>query len=229
MELTNKRILITGGSSGLGFELAQLLVNKGAHIFICGRDQDQLDKAKIRLNSENVRAIKCDISDFSQVQSMANEIPNLDILINNAGTWLGGELEDNSVEDINRLLDTNLRGMIFCTNQFLSTLKKRDESFIVNIASIVAFEIGANQAVYNASKWGVRGFTESLQKDLKSTGVKVLGVYPSSMTSNMVSSTGVNPGMSNSIDKKFVAEEIVHVMQQDKSYITDTLIIRHKP
>lgn len=226
MDLKNKRILITGGTSGLGFELAVNLLSRGAHIFICSRTQEEIDKALIRLNSENVRGYVCDISNILQVQTMAMDISNLDGLINNAGVWLEGNVENNSAEEISNVIDVNLKGLIYCTNVFLPALKKREESFIVNIASTSSVDIKPKQAVYTATKWGVKGFTDSLRLDLRESGVKVIGVYPGGMRTNLFSSAGSNRDTSTFIDPKLIAEEIAHILEQDKSFLTDSVIFR---
>lgn len=225
MELQNKRILISGGTSGLGFELAGALLKKGAHIFICSRNQESVDKAKIRLNSDNVRALKCDITDPEDLKNLIQEVPNLDGLINNAGVWLEGSVESNSLQEISKTIDINLKGLIYCTNIFLPTLKKK-ESFIVNISSTSGIDIKANQPVYTASKWGVRGFTESIKEDLKDTKVKVIGVYPGGMKTNLFAASGVNKDVSDFIEPRLIATEIVHILEQDESFVTDSVIFR---
>ena len=226
MELQNKRILITGGTSGLGFELANALLRKGAHIFICSRNQESVDKAQIRLNSENVRALVCDISNPAELKKLAQEVPYLDGLINNAGIWLEGAVESNTTDEISKVIDTNLKGLIYVTNIFLPSLKKKDESFIVNISSTSGIDIKENQSVYTASKWGVRGFTNALKEDLKGTGVKVIGVYPGGMKTNLFVASGVNKDISAFIDPKLIATEIVDLLEQDKSFVTDSVVFR---
>src|SRR5436190_9972239 len=109
MQLTNKKILITGGSSGLGFSLAKKLLEKDSFVYILGRHQESLEKAAKELSSNKVEIILADVSDYQQLQKSLENI-EIDVLINNAGIWLEGTIDSNTDKEISDVIDINLKG-----------------------------------------------------------------------------------------------------------------------
>src|SRR3972149_6945180 len=190
MRLKDATVLVSGGSDGLGFSVAKGLVAKGAQTHIFSRSQDNLDKAAKAINSPLLHLHQGDVSNFQSVESTVKSIGDIDVLVNNAGIWLEGQLQDNSVEEIDRTIDINLKGVIYLTKAVLPSMLKRDDGYILNISSTSGLIGRYDQSTYAASKFGVTGFTKSLQEDLMKTNIKVAGFYPGGMRTKLFVKAG---------------------------------------
>jgi len=228
VNLFNKSILITGGSEGLGFALAQQFLEAGSRVLICGRSQDKLDKAEQLLNNTNLTTFCCDITDSSQVNLMVKNIASLDILINNAGIYLEAPLLQSSPLEISNVIDTNLKGLIYTTQACLPLLSKRSESFVVNIASTKALEPAQNLSIYCASKYAIHGFSESLKLELKNSNIKIFNLYPPSMKTAFHTKTGVEKDQSNWMTPIQVAEVVIFALTRNTPLAFDSLLLRNK-
>ena len=226
MEITNKVALVTGGSSGLGLGIAQKLLQEGATVYICGRSQDSLDKAKLQLNSDKLITIVCDVANPEQVEKMAKQIDNLDILVNNAGAWLEGALETNEYDKIAGVLDSNLKGLIYVTKAFLGKMKEKNSGMIINIASRLGIIPREFASVYSASKFGVRGFTDSLKLELLKTKLKIIGFYPGRMFTQLFEKAGFHKeGLEGTLNPQDVAETIVFIIKRPDNMTIDHIVI----
>ena len=182
MKLTKNTILITGGASGIGLELAKQLSQLDNEIVITGRDQKKLDRAKTLL--PKVHTIKSDVCDTKAIIELygkvTQEFPHLNILINNAGIMRTINLHDaqGSLEDLTQEIQTNLSGPIRMVKQFLTHLKDKPNAAIVNVSSGLAFVPLPMSPVYCATKAGLHSYTVSLRVQLKNTDVKVFELAP---------------------------------------------------
>src|ERR1700692_2560491 len=182
MKLTNNTILITGGASGIGYELTKQLTALGNTILITGRDQAKMDRAKAAF--PKIHTFQSDVSDPEAIATLYEEVtkqfPELNILINNAGIMRKINVHDKagSLEDITREIETNLIGPIRMVKQFLPHLKTKSEAAIMNVSSSLAFVALPIAPVYCATKAGLHSFTESLRVQLKTTKVKVFELAP---------------------------------------------------
>jgi uncharacterized oxidoreductase len=182
MELSGNTILITGGSSGIGYEFAAQLLKRGNTIIVTGRDQAKLDEAQRNLTG--IHIFQNDVSDPNAISWLFNVVvekfPGLNILINNAGIMRKINLLDygNGLEDINREIETNLVGAVRMVKQFLPHLKSQEFAAIVNVSSGLAFVPLPIAPVYCAAKAGVHSFTQSLRVQLKDTRIKVFELAP---------------------------------------------------
>lgn len=228
MNLTNKTILITGGSEGLGFALAKELLSQKSEIIICGRSREKLNDASKKLNSNKLRTFVCDVSDYNQVQMMVKNITNLDILINNAGIFMESPIESSNPSEISNVINVNVKGVIYVTKACIPLLKRRKESYLLNISSTKGIEGEENLSVYSASKFAVQGFTESLQLELKETNIKVFGFYPASMDTTFHLKTGVVRDRSNWMTVEEVAEVIGFALSRPDPMMFDKLVLRNK-
>ena len=182
MEVTKNTILITGGTSGIGFELAGQLSTLGNSVIITGRDRRRLEKAQREL--PGVYLLQSDVSDPKAISLLFEAIianfPELNVLINNAGIMRRINLMDagNGLDDISREIETDLTGPIRMVKQFLPHLATRRNAAIVNVSSGLAFVPFPIAPVYCAAKAGLHSFTESMRVQLMKTGVKVFEVTP---------------------------------------------------
>ena len=182
MHLTNHTILITGGSTGIGLELAKQLLQKGNTILITGRDQGKLDRAKKLL--PQIHTFQSDVSNPEAISALFKKVteqfPALNILINNAGIMRTINLHDQegSLTDLTQEIETNLNGPIRMAKQFLPHLKRQKSAAILNVTSGLAFVPLPVSPVYCATKAGLHSFTESLRVQLKHTNVEVFELAP---------------------------------------------------
>jgi hypothetical protein len=183
--LTNKTILITGGSKGIGYGIAKSCLEQGMNVAITARTLSSAQQAADELNSfGNVLALESDVKDYASqekaVQDTLDKWGQLDALIANAGIGLFASIEDIEVDQWNDVIDTNLTGVFYSIKAALNPLKK-SRGYIITISSLAGVNFFAGGAAYNASKFGLTGFTQSVMLDLRKAGVKVSTIMPGSV------------------------------------------------
>jgi uncharacterized oxidoreductase len=181
MKLNQKTILITGGTSGIGLELARQLLQRGNTVIVTGRDQQRLDAAERAL--PGVHTFQSDVSDPGAIASLHDcalaRFPALDTLINNAGIMRNLDMnQDRALDDVTREIEINLSGPVRMVQQFLPHLKTRKAALIVNVSSGLAFVPFPASPVYCATKAAIHSFTQSLRVQLAGTGVTVVELAP---------------------------------------------------
>jgi len=197
MELRNNTVLITGGTSGFGYEFAAKLLHLGNTVIITGRDQAKLEQIKQKWPP--IHTFQSDVSNPEQItqlyQKVTNQFPELNILINNAGEMRKINLHDTSIDlqNITREVEINLMGPIRMVQQFLPHLKKMKSAAILNVTSGIALVPFPISPIYGATKSGLRSYTQSLRVQLKNTNVKVFEL--------------VAPGAKTTLSDKFANEE----------------------
>ena len=179
----NKKVLITGGASGIGKIMARKLLNAGAIVVIWDVSQKNIDLTLNELAELGaVYANVVDVSNPNSIHIAAGEVLAkvgvIDVLINNAGIVVGKSFKDTSVEDINKVISINTNGPMFVAREFLAAMIKQGSGSICNIASSAGFVSNPNMSVYAASKWAIIGWSDSLRIELKDSGVKVTTVMP---------------------------------------------------
>lgn len=228
MKLKEKRVLITGASSGLGFSLAKLLVEKGAKVFGTGRGEKSVKVAMEKNKSKDFKCFVSDVSDPVQVNELVKKVGRIDVLINNAGVWLEGNIEDNQPEKISELIDVNLKGVIYVTRAFLPLMLLEKEATIVNVSSSAGVDPKPYAPIYVASKWGVTGFTKSMQMILNKSSVKVIGFYPGGMRTEMYNKVGTPKDDAKWMDTDKVAGVVLSILKQDKTMVSDHVALNRR-
>jgi 3-oxoacyl-[acyl-carrier protein] reductase len=237
MNLSQKNIIITGGSDGLGFSLARLLVEKGANVAIISRTQSKVDGAVSKLTEISngtckVLGYAADVSSFQQLSVAAEQIKQefsqIHGLVNNAGIWLEGNLQDQTEQEISAVIDVNVKGVLFATNLFLPTMLQTDQGHIINVASTSGLRGREKQAVYAASKFAVQGFSESLKIDLADTSVKVSGFYPGGMKTGLFEKAGYAKDNNDWMDPAEVALILVQMLEQDSHMVMDHVVVNKR-
>jgi short-subunit dehydrogenase len=188
--LNGSTVLLTGASGGLGHFLAARLKAEGATLVLSGRNQNELERIAARLGG--ARVVAADLSRREEVELLATRAGQVDILVANAGLPASGELVSFSVAQIDRALDVNLRAAIVLTNRLLPGMLSRGTGHVVLIASMQAKLPAALLSVYNATKFGLRGFGLALHEELRNTGVAVSVINPTFIAeAGMWAETGV--------------------------------------
>lgn len=177
-----KNILITGGSSGLGKSLTMELSKKNNIIVISKDEINEIEKI-------NVDYYYCDITDYNKLNNTINSIikkyQKIDVLINCAGLYINGILENNNPQQIIDVINVNLTGTILCCQLIITNMKKHNNGFIININSQLSNTYRAERSVYCASKWGVTGFSNSLQEEIVNNGIKVTNLVIGTLNETM--------------------------------------------
>ena len=180
MNLSGRTILITGGSSGIGLELAKQLVAKGNTVVITGRDERRLAETKSKLPVHTFVSDAGNPADIEQLQkAVAASFPNLDMLINNAGIMRNLDLNrSRELADVTKEIEVNLEGPIQMVQAFLPQLKAKPNALIVNVSSGLAFVPFALSPIYSAAKAGLHAYTRSLRAQLMRSKIRVVELAP---------------------------------------------------
>jgi len=199
MNIKNKRIMITGGSSGIGLALAHLLLAKGAKIVVTGRRPDVLASALRELHNVSASAwgVAADVSTTdgraSTIKQTLDLLSGLDILVNNAGGVRAGRLENTPESELQAMIDVDLVAPILLTRAALPALRDSGDAMVVNVASGIALIGAPFYATYAATKAGLARFGEALRRELKGEGVHVLTAYPGGTDTPMMKSNRAGP------------------------------------
>jgi uncharacterized oxidoreductase len=188
MQLTNDTILITGGATGIGLELARVLAERGNEVIICGRRRERLDEAKRAYPALHVRV--CDVADQRSREELLafveREFPRLNVLVNNAGVQhLVDFRNPDHLQRAEEEIAINLLAPIHLTSLFLPLLQRQPHAAIVNVSSGLGFAPLARMPVYCATKAALHSLTMSLRHQLRETNVRVFEIIPPIVTSEL--------------------------------------------
>jgi 3-oxoacyl-[acyl-carrier protein] reductase len=190
-DLHGKAGVVTGASKGIGLAIARGLARAGAGVVISARKEAEVRQAAEALSAETgarVVGVRCDVRDHTQVREMIaaaeRELGGLDVLVNNAGVGGFAAVDEMAPEQWNQIIETNLSGVFHCCHEAIPLLRKRGEGWIINIASLAGKNAFAGGAAYNASKFGLVGFSEALMMDVRHEGIRVSYVMPGSVNTH---------------------------------------------
>jgi len=176
--LKDKIVLITGASSGIGEATARALASTGAHLILCARRKDRLEKLAGELHT-TVKILPLDVSNKKSVEEALSNIGPIDILINNAGLARGiNKFQETQAEDCEEMIDTNLKGLLYVTRKLLPSMIERNKGHIINLGSIAGREVYPGGNVYLATKHAVHSFTQALRLDLLGYNIRVSLIAP---------------------------------------------------
>ena len=191
IDLSNKIAIVTGGTKGIGRAIAESLVSAGAGVAITARNDDEIGRTVAelkKLGAGTAAGYVCDVRDYEQVKSVvaevAKEFGGLDILINNAGVGIFASVESMSVEDFRAVLETNVFGVFYCCHEAIPLMKQRGGGYIINISSLAGANPHPEMAAYNASKFGLNGFSEALMQEVRQDHIKVSYIMPGSVNTH---------------------------------------------
>ena len=228
--------IITGGSSGLGFHLSSELLSKDKKVLIIGKNLDRLKNAKLKLESKfnnNIYTFSCNIGNEEDINNLENYIKSnnfsIEYLFNNAGRGNESPVKHITNKIIDETFESNLKGLILITSKILQLTPSNQHLTIINIMSTSALEGREKESVYCAAKWGARGFTESLRKELKGTKRDIIAVYPGGMKTPFWKTINSKRSIDDFMDPADVAKKIIEsVIYPEKLIISDITINRKK-
>jgi 3-oxoacyl-[acyl-carrier protein] reductase len=185
--ISGKVAIVTGGTRGIGRAITQRLLQEGASVAICGRTRESVDRALQTVEPAGGELFG-EAADLTKVDDVARlfqavdaRFGGLDILVNNAGLGVFRKVADMTPEDWHRNIDLNLSGAFYCCREALARFRTRGAGFIVNISSLAGKNAFSSGAGYNASKFGLNGFTEALMLDHRHDNVRVSSIMPGSV------------------------------------------------
>jgi 3-oxoacyl-[acyl-carrier protein] reductase len=185
--ITGKVAIVTGGTRGIGRAIAERLLREGASVAICGRTRETVDQAVsgLRGSGGKIFGHPADVTDPDQVrkffQAVDGAFGGVDILVNNAGAGVFRKVAEITVEDWHRNIDLNLNGPFYCSHEALERFLRRGGGFVINISSLAGKNAFSGGAGYNASKFGLNGFSEALMLDHRHDNVRVSYIMPGSV------------------------------------------------
>jgi 3-oxoacyl-[acyl-carrier protein] reductase len=196
-ELKGKVAVVTGGTRGIGYSIAEALLAEGAKVFVCGRDQGFLKTALEKLRRagpDRVDGMVADVRSYEDcrklVHAAAERFGGLDILVNNAGVGFFKPVDQLSVEEWDTTIQTNLSGVFYCCREAIPFLRKRGGGYIFNVSSLAGVNPMPTGSAYNASKFGLNGFSEAMMQDVRYDGIRVSYLMPGSVDTDFAAAPG---------------------------------------
>lgn len=230
MELPGKVAIVTGGTKGIGRGIAEALVREGASVCISARSREEIDETvKDLCTLGKVTGVVCDVRNQAQVKSLfeltVTQLGGLDILVNNAGIGVFATVEEMSPKDFRAVLETNLFGVFYCCHEAIPLMKKRGGGYIVNISSLAGVNAHPRMAAYNASKFGLNGFSEAMMQEVRHDGIKVSYIMPGSVNTEF---GGDSPSDKNSwqLQPSDIARVVIDLLHHDERSLPSRVEIR---
>jgi len=221
--------IVTGASRGIGYAIAAELARRGHRMALLARDRKRLEAAAGRLaaSSPGVEAFPCDVQDTAQVRATFRKIltppGRVSILVNNAGVGVFAPVEQISDADWDATLNTNLRGVFYCSKAVIPRMIEQRGGHIVNISSLAGKNALAGGSAYCASKWGLLGLTYSMAEDLRGYGIRVAAVCPGTVETEFSPHAGKDP------KRMLQPEDVARVVgwlleQEEQSFVSEVLL-----
>jgi 3-oxoacyl-[acyl-carrier protein] reductase len=192
--LEGKTAIVTGGTRGIGLAIARALLDAGADVAICGRSQSGIDGAiqELKTTGRRVIGFAADVRHREQVTALfdfvSREFGRLDVLVNNAGVGIFRPVADLTFEDWHAVIDTNLSGVFYCCRAALPLMGRVGGGSVINISSLAGKNPFAGGAAYNASKFGLNGFSEAMMLDHRKDNIRMTYIMPGSVATEFSAS-----------------------------------------
>lgn len=231
MKLKNKIAVVTGGTKGIGYAVAESLLKTGAAVFVCARDKRELKRALEKLSAlGKVEGEVCDVRSEEQVRMMLEEcvrvFGGVDVLVNNAGIGIIGKtVEEMPGDEFRQTLETNLFGVFYACHYVIPLMKTRGGGYIINISSLAGQNAHPKMAAYNASKFGLNGFSEALMQEVRQENIKVTAICPGSVNTFF---GGGDPGAEQAwqLQPEDIAQIVLDVLNMDARALPSKIEIR---
>ncbi len=228
--LSGKRAVVTGGSRGIGFRIAQALVKGGVRTVICGRSAGALQEAAERLGQSGSEILGkvCDVGRSEPVEELIRfseeRLGGLDILINNAAVGIFRSVTEMSSQEWRTLMRTNLDSLFYCCHYALPVMRRSGGGFIINIGSLAGKSAFPEGAAYCASKFGLKAFSEALMQEVRYDDIRVAYVMPGSVNTGF----GGNPAAEKSwkLSPRDVADVVIDTLRRDPRCLTSRIEMR---
>ncbi len=231
MDLIGKSAVVTGGTKGIGYAIAEALLKSGAKVLICGRTKPDVQSAAEKLSAHGeVEAASCDVRNEDQVRMLleycAASFGGVDILINNAGMgYFGKTVEEMTGEEFRQTLETNLFGVFYACHHAIPHLKRSGGGYIINISSLAGQNAHPRMAAYNASKFGLNGFSEALMQEVRQDNIKVSYISPGSVNTEF-GGDSVSDQKTWQLQPNDIAEVVIDLLRMNERALPSKVEIR---
>lgn len=232
MDLKSGKVLVTGGSSGIGYATAQLLRDRGADVAICGRKADAVEQAAAELGAIGIVAdVSREEDVVRMVQRVISDLGGYNVLINNAGFGSWAPLVDIKADDFRRVWETNVFGAMLVARESARHFVKQNTGNIINIASTSGKRGAARGSIYASTKFAVNGLTESWRAELRKNNIRVMQVNPSEVQTNFFVSAGsARPKNSSKLEGEDIASVICDMLEMhDRAMVTEATVFATNP
>lgn len=230
MSVDTKTALITGGTKGIGYAIAESLLKNGYSVYICGRNREEIESAVAALSEIGTAFGKvCDVRDEEQVKNLIgsciSRLGGIDVLINNAGVgYIGKNVEETTSDQFRQTLETNLFGVFYACHHAIPHMKGSG-GYIINISSLAGQNAHPGMAAYNASKFGLNGFSEALMQEVRHDNIKVSYICPGSVNTFF---GGDQPGDDKAwqLQPDDIAQTIIGLLKMDPRALPSKIELR---
>ncbi len=229
MSLPQQTALITGGTKGIGFGIAASLLSQGVKVAITGRKQASVNEAVKKLSSKGeVLGIVADVRSLESQQNAVQQVlakwGRLDVLVANAGAGFFSPIDEMTVDQWNETIDTNLTGVFFSIKAAVESLKKT-HGYLITLSSLAGANFFAGGAAYNASKFGLTGFTQAVMLDLRKFGIKVTTIMPGSVATEF-NSQALRPEDAWKIQPEDIGQMVVDLLKMNPRTLPSKIEVR---
>ncbi len=225
--------LVTGGSLGIGYATALMLLKEGLKVVICSRRQSELDSAigKLKeIGGDRIAGKTCDVRKYEEVASLFEFVEKtfggIDILVNNAGVGLFASVEQMAVEEWHTVIETNLNSLFYCSHEAIPRMRKRGGGYIFNIGSLAGKNAFPNASAYNASKFGLIGFSEAMMQEVRYDNIRVSYILPGSVKTSFRGSNPNDPNSDWKLDPEDVAQVVIDLLHHNPRSLPSCVDIR---
>ncbi|QHE52427.1 SDR family oxidoreductase [Pontibacillus sp. HMF3514] len=211
--LQGKTAIITGASSGIGQSIAEHLAQEGANVVLAARRKERLEELAESIQKDHsveTKVVETDVTNQKDMENLVKvtkeSFSSVDILVNNAGVMLLSFLKNDKVEEWEKMVDVNLKGVLFGIHSVLPTMLEQDTGHVINVSSVAGHEVFPTSSVYSATKYAVRALSMGMEKELSKTGVRV---------------TNISPGaVSTELPEHITDEEVISMFEDRKGRVT---------
>ncbi|MFC0302497.1 SDR family oxidoreductase [Virgibacillus soli] len=231
-KLKGKTAIVTGASSGIGATIAKQLASEGVNVVLAARSMKKLRDIEQEINTQThgkALAVQTDMASKKQVDDMVQQAVHtfgyIDIFVNNAGQMLTGTVTSGKVEQWEKMIDVNIKGVLYGIHAVLPSMLERSTGHLINIASVSGFEVTKNSTVYSATKFAVRAISMGLEKELAKTGVRVTNISPG-MVDTRLSSKSTWGNERKKLATQDIANAVVYTLTQPEYVNVNEITVR---
>ncbi|MDF2052901.1 SDR family oxidoreductase [Priestia megaterium] len=236
----DKVVIITGASSGIGEATAKELASKGAKVVLAARREDRLQQLQKEIEKNGGKAIYkvIDVTSHEQMEELADytlqEFGKIDVLVNNAGVMPHSFLYKKRIEDWNKMIDVNIKGVLYGIAAVLPSMREQKSGHVINLSSVAGHFVGPGSTVYAGTKFAVRAISEGLRKEEAGNNIRSTIISPGAVQSeliNLISDMDLKPGIDKlyedvAIDAESIARAIAFAIEQPSDVAINEMLIR---
>jgi len=231
-QLQGKTAIITGASSGIGAGIAKELAKEGANVVLAARSIEKLSELEKEIKQQEsgkVLTVQTDVSNKQNLKELVKKAEeafnHVDILVNNAGQMLTAPVRSGRVDEWEKMIDVNIKGVLFGIHSVLPSMLERSSGHIINIASVSGFEVTKVSTVYSATKSAVRAISTGLEKELANTGVRVTNISPGMVDTPSSKENSWN-NERKKLEPKDIAKAVVYAVTQPSYVNVNEITVR---